>query len=348
MATEPTSSVRSAGPLVVVLGSAGMDREEIERRLEIEPGALGDPERRLPASSLSRIWDLAAETLGDPWLGLHLARGASRESYDVFSFIACASADLGEALDRIRRYVRLLTDAAHYELERTGDDAWWCYRIPGPATVQRRAEEFGLAVSCTYSRLWLEDGFRPSEVLFRHPAPADPTPLEEYFEAPVRFDAELCGFRFDAAYLETPLRTADPNLVALLERFAEEALAALPEPGRYAGRVRRLLVEALPDGDTSLAGFASAMALSERSLQRHLREEGTSHEQLLEEVRRELAIRYLADPNLTASEVAYLVGYSETGPFFRAFKRWTGRRPGEYRPARAQAAGATESTGSRS
>lgn len=154
----------------------------------------------------------------------------------------------------------------------------------------------------------------------------------------MRFGTDQCAFSFDPAYLRAPLRAADPKLAEMLERYAKEALGALPDPGRVAGQVRALLIQGLPNGETSLGTIAKQLAVSDRSLQRQLQEEGTNHKKLLDEVRRELATRYLAEGrDLSVSEVAYMLGFSETAPFFRAFKKWTGQTPGEFRKAKAAA-----------
>lgn len=320
------------GATLGALTRAGVTVEEIGRLLDLDPKILAEPETRVPVSKTRPLWDWAAGRLDDPNLGLHLAQAVTRETYDVFSFIACASGTLADALIRIRRYFRLLTDAATYELALEGDNAWWSFRgvdLGEPAS--RHDDEFSLAVSVAYARQWLGGEFKPTEVLFRHAAPENTRELEAFFDAPLRFEADQCAFRFDAAHLEAPIRSADPKLVELLERYAEDALTALGDPGRYSQRVYRLLVEGLSGGDISLAWVARRIGVSERSLQRNLKEEGTSHKQLLDEVRRELAVRYLANRDLTASEVAYMLGFSETAPFFRAFKKWTGRTPGEFR-----------------
>ncbi len=121
-----------------------------------------------------------------------------------------------------------------------------------------------------------------------------------------------------------------------IERHAESLLAARPEPTlSTADRVRRIVAGALAEGEVTLAGVASMLKMSERSLQRRLADEGLKFDALLDEIRRDLALRYLADPKIAIAEVAYLLGYSEPSPFHRAFKRWTGKTPTE---ARKQAA----------
>jgi AraC-like DNA-binding protein len=132
--------------------------------------------------------------------------------------------------------------------------------------------------------------------------------------------------------LERPNPTADPALSRTILRHAEALLAALPEPtATYAERVRRGLAEILGEGEVSLRQVARGLKMSERSLQRRLAAEGVTFDGLLDDVRHHLALRYLADPSIAVSEVAYLLGYSEPSPFHRAFRRWTGATPSDMR-----------------
>ncbi len=315
MLPDTTTSVRAAGPVLRALIEAGVSVQEVGKRLGVDAGSFADPEGRLPSSIVARAWDFAEEVLDDPSVGLRIAQAANREAYDIFSYIASASSTLSEATMRVQRYFRLLANAAVWELTRDGDQVWWTFRSEaGGKKPIRHDEEYALAISCTYARLWTEDAFQLNEVFFRHPKPRDTTELEAFFRAPLRFGADRCAYRYDAAWLSASIRGADSKLTGLLERYAEETLAALPEPGRYALEVRKLIARGLSSGEMSLSDIAMQLTLSERSLQRRLKDEGASHKELLEDVRRELAVRYLTNQNLTASEVAYMIPLP--GPLF--------------------------------
>jgi AraC-like DNA-binding protein len=172
----------------------------------------------------------------------------------------------------------------------------------------------------------------PLAVDFRHAAPADASEHARLFGVSPRFGVEVNAIEFDRATIEQPLASADPALSSVIERHAEALLAARPEPAETtANRVRRLLGAMLGEGEVSLAGAASRLRMSERSLQRRLAAEGVSFDAVLDELRRDLALRYLADARLAIAEVAYLLGYSEPSAFHRAFKRWTGETPAEAR-----------------
>jgi AraC-like DNA-binding protein len=148
---------------------------------------------------------------------------------------------------------------------------------------------------------------------------------------PVRYDAPEMRLVMRRAPLEQPLPRHDPKLFAYLARHAQAIVTRLPQSNRISERVQRLLTETLQSGEPVQTDIARKLALSERTLQRRLREEDTSFAQILDGVRRELAERYLQNPATTLHEVAFLLGYSEPSAFHRAFRRWTGVTPQVFR-----------------
>lgn len=330
-----TCSVRSAVPILNILRSGGFGLDTVGQRLGVAPEILLDSDARLPVDRLLLpLWYLAEELLQDPLVGLHAIHGISRESFDVFSYIAAASPTMGDAVARAIRYFRLITDSGAYALERDGRAVWWHYRPADVATAACRQDSvFALTASVAHLRLWLDPAFVPQEVRFPFAKPVGAAELETYFGTSIAFSVDRCAFRFDASDLDRPQRLADPQLAAFLERYAEDALAALPEVGRVSNQVREILARGLQDGEVSLKSVAKKLAMSERSLQRKLGSENTSLKQITDDLRRELAVDYLKRQELSVSEVAYLLGFSDTAPFFRAFKKWTGLTPGEFRQA---------------
>ena len=130
---------------------------------------------------------------------------------------------------------------------------------------------------------------------------------------------------------DLPLRRPDPSLFAYLERHARSLESQLRDDHSLTERVRQCLVERLRDGEPEQREIARLLGLHERTLQRRLRAEQTTFAQLLDSVRSELARMFLGDPRLAVFEIAYLLGFSEPSAFQRAFRRWTGQTPREYR-----------------
>jgi AraC-like DNA-binding protein len=169
-------------------------------------------------------------------------------------------------------------------------------------------------------------------VLLAHPAPADITEYTRTFVgAKLSFAAPFYGFEFDAQLLDAPLRSADANLHDLMRRHAERVLQELPQALPITRRVKGLIAEELSDGHPGCAHIAQRLQMSPRTLERRLELEGTTFTHLLEEVREGLALRYVGDQELPLSQVATLLGFSQTTAFHRAFRRWTGQTPLQYR-----------------
>jgi AraC-like DNA-binding protein len=168
-------------------------------------------------------------------------------------------------------------------------------------------------------------------VCFEHPRPANIDEHRWVFGCEVSFDAPEHKVTFHRDALALPVVKADPKLGALIDQYAEELLQRLPRGHALSDRVRQIVAESLCDGDHGLEPIAERLRMSPRTLQRRLQEEDTSHQQLVDELRHELAVKYLAEPNLSIGEVAFLLGFSDPSAFHRAFRRWTGKTPGEHR-----------------
>jgi AraC-like DNA-binding protein len=168
-------------------------------------------------------------------------------------------------------------------------------------------------------------------VYFRHPAPEQTAAYREVFGGPVRFGAPVDAVLVARACLDAPLREADSALASILERHVQLLLGDRAGAPTLQGRIARLLGSELAGGRPGSTPIARRLNMSPRTLRRLLHDEGTTFRDVVSEVRRELAFRYLRDPEVPIGEVAFLVGFSDANAFHRAFKRWTGRTPGEFR-----------------
>jgi AraC-like DNA-binding protein len=171
----------------------------------------------------------------------------------------------------------------------------------------------------------------PREVAFPFPRPADTEAYRSCFRAPLHFDRPQGALLLSRGDLDLPVTTGDPTLRGYLEQLADQALGSIIAPSSFADRVRQVLWTRLSAGRPSLEQMSAKLGLSVRTVQRRLHQEGTSFADLLEEFRREMASHLLRDPSLAAYEIAFLLGYSDPSTFFRAFRRWYGVSPQEFR-----------------
>jgi AraC-like DNA-binding protein len=151
----------------------------------------------------------------------------------------------------------------------------------------------------------------------------------------VRFDQPRTGLVFDSKVMDLPIHTADSDLRRILERYCREILGRRPAVQNLTYQVRELIANLLTTGEPTIDTVAREMRMSSRTLERRLSAEGLSYRRILDDIRRQLAERYLGDERLGLSQITYLLGYSEPTAFNRAFRRWTGVTPTQYRKSAA-------------
>ena len=199
--------------------------------------------------------------------------------------------------------------------------------MPAP----RHTAEFIVAAWVRVGRLITSTDWAPLEVRFAHPPPPDPAEHVDFFQTTVHFSRGENALVLPAALLDTPCARAEPALVAVLDQYAADRLERAPGTNNFANRVRMVIADELQGGEPTTTRVAARLRMSVRTLNRLLANEGTSHRQMLETLRQELATRHLASDLMSTSEIAFLLGFSELASFHRAFKRWTGVTPATFR-----------------
>jgi AraC-like DNA-binding protein len=332
MSGVSTISVKAVEKIINAAKLAGVRAEELYRAVGLNPSLLDDPDNRIPFAQIVALYEHGARLTGDEAFGLHVGERTSVKMFDVVGYAVANSRTLGDALSRASRYHMIWNDGAELSLETDGALSRLAYRYLDLNGAKCRQDcEMTLALIMTFGRHVTGEGWAVREVRFQHSAPQDTSEHERIFRAPQRFEREDSELVFESAMLGLPLIEADPTLCAMLDRHAEELLMKLPRRGGLIDDVRALLRQALNGGDPGLEAISQQLGLSPRTLQRKLKEEQASHQDLLDEMRRDLSVRYLQEPEMAICEVAYLLGFSEPSAFHRAFRRWTGTTPRAYR-----------------
>ena len=229
------------------------------------------------------------------------------------------------------RYNRFLSHNQDYEFRETGTDfRFILHRSEEPYKFPDEDYDASFSVLMTLCQEIYGREFAPLRVDLVRQAPDCAAQFRERFSAPVVFGAEHNVFYMSREVVLKQLPTANAELARVNEDVVRNYLDQVRE-GSLSRRVKTHLIEQLPSGRVTQESIASALHMSPRTLQRRLQEESTSYKLLLTETRQELATRYMTQSSSQVSEVAYLLGFSEVGNFTRAFKRWTGVAPSEYR-----------------
>ena len=286
--------------------------------------------------AVHELWFRLAEAVGDPVWGLHIAEAQADDpsAFGVIEYAARNSRDLGDALERVGRYARLMHDGIDVVWTRDpAVGATLAYRISDAKHGHNRfAAEWAITSWVLRGRRYVGRDFAPTEVSFKHAAPADLSEYQRIFGGPVRFGAAYPGLTIAEEHLRLPVTGADLNLLRVLETHARELVERLPEHDSVESRVRTYLATALSSGgDGSMAGVAAALGVSERALQRELKEKGTTLREVVDDCQRQIALAMVERTDLPDKEMSFLLGFTEPGSFLSAFRRWTQKSPLELR-----------------
>jgi len=334
MADPPTpaqlhGSLHAILPLLEVLEDEGLDPRAILEAAGIPRSALEDPHIRLPQVRFEALWRAAIAATGDPALALRVSTRVKPGTLGVIGYLASASASPRNAFELIRGLTPLLWEGVECELE-TDDAVAFIRCRTGRRRPSRFTAEYAIGLTVTLSRALGPARADPLEARFSHRAPDHADAYARILGLPVRFDAGEDGVLFPISTLDRSNPSADAALRQLLERHAADQLARILADAPFPQRVRARVVSLLPRGGLTADSLAADFSLSSRTLRRRLREEGTSYQRILDDVRAELAHRYLARDGLGADEAARLLGFSDPSAFSKAFRRWTGRTPAAF------------------
>ena len=322
----------SSRALVDACDAMGLDTAALLAAVQLTRAEVTDPDGRIPVEKMTALWREAYARTGDPDLALHAAEALPFGAYAVIDFLARTSATVGNALERISRYFPLINSVVELPIAITDDHV----RVDmidrrGPGKLPRAYAEYALAAVVLRTRIAVGIAFPLLGVDFAYEAPADQREHVRIFGCPVRFGATRTGFALARATWDTAVERGDSGLATVLERHAQMLIAKLPRASDAIERVRAAIQDELKGGDPSLDHVAKKLGTSRRSLQRHLADENLTYAAVLDAARSTMARAYLAQRGLSIAEVAYLLGFSEQSSFTRAFRRWTGTSPAEFR-----------------
>lgn len=327
----PSVCVNAVRGCVFAAVSAGVDMHEAAELIGVDLETLGDPDARVSAELAYRGWDRVAEHLGDPYFGLRAAEAMQDALFDAYDFAVTSAATLRDGLERMMKHLRLQHDGAEIRLATEGGVAKVWVAFHSTSRVPQNFCEFAVAVWLLRARSLVDPPFAPRRVCFRHPGPDDTSEHERVLGVRPTFSAADDCVLFDASCLDAPLRSANPALRTLMDGYLAGREERTPDRARVEERVRAEIGPALAKGPPSVAVVAARMAVSTRSLQRALRDAGTSFNDVVDDTRRTLALAWIADRSRSLKQIAHDLGFGQSPAFTRAFRRWTGRSPSTYR-----------------
>ncbi len=330
MLGRPTVLAATLTPMKETLEDSGIDFVALAREAGVDPALMLLPNARYPVARLKKLWQLAAEASGDPILGLHVGNRSRPGVLHALGLGLVSSTSVLKALQRIERYSSLISTNGRLVLAR--DD--------GVLRLETRTNESTIMPTSHALDAWVATICRtlaqcagptatPLKVLLPHHPEAAADRYHEILGCPVEFGAPHLVLAFDAERAAQPIFSGNPALAGEADKLSARYIDGLV-PDSASARVRALLLKAMPSGELDQDGIARALNQSASTLQRRLRDEGTSYQRLMDSTRRELALEYLREGRHSLADITFLLGFADQSNFTRAFRRWTGKTPREY------------------
>ena len=330
----PGSTVRmgTAWAIPEILRSLGANPEEVLAELGLGLELFDDPDKRISFAAHNHIVAHCATRTGCRHFGLLVGQQDGLRTLGLIGLLVKYSPDVGTALRNLVRYMHLHVRGAGIGLDVTGGSAMLAYAIhePGVDAVDQVCDGAVAALHNIMRELCGPD-WRPTEAWFAHRRPDDVGPFRRFFRVPLHFDAERFGLLFSAAYLNRRLPKSDDDLRRLLQSEIDALEARHGDD--FPDQVRRVLRAALVTGHATADQVALLFSMHSRTLNRRLNAFGTGFQKLLDESRFEIARQMLEDSSMEVGRIAELLDYAAPGAFTRAFRRWSGTTPEQWRAA---------------
>lgn len=333
----PSSTGLSFRLALAMLRERGVDPAPLLKRVGLfEGNDAAERPSRVSAAAQSRFLELAADAAGDSAFGLHLAESANPRLAGLLFYVAAAAPTVGGALALFSRYLRIVNEAFRVRVAHSVEGVAAELQLIGLSRHSMRQNyECVMAGLVRGLREAAGRKFRPVRVTFAHARNAELKEFERFFGCAVEFGAPGDVLVFSEELLGISLVGEDPYLLDALRPICEEAAM---QRGTAAGSLRSTVEneaqKLLPLGKARREIVAKGLGVSPRTLSRRLSSEGTSYENVVDDLRRSLALQYVREPGVSVSQIAWLLGYEGPTSFNHAFRRWTGSSPSSARSQR--------------
>jgi AraC-like DNA-binding protein len=336
---KPAATVSNA-LVTAILDGLSLSEADGRRFLErsgISPERVRDINARTPMATFVPFWAEVLRLTDDPCIGLRIGETIPGSRFGLATYVAENSRDLRQLLDRFAQYARLINDLIVCTLEDTPPVARFTLNFLWDiGDLERHAVDIAFVGIVVWLRGRLGPRSGLQAVRLKHSLRAAADRYAAIFRVPIEFGCPRNELVFDAGALDVEIPSSNLELGLILDRHARSEIARIPVLTDLPARISQILGARLQDGEPAeLSHVCAALKLPERQLQRKLREASTTFSALLDDARRTLAPTLLTDPAANVEQVGFQLGYAEPTAFIRAFKKWYGMTPGEYRKRRS-------------
>lgn len=330
--TTPFVAASSTLALIHYLNRQGvLDSRRVEQLTGLDMRALEDPDRRIPANVHYNLWEHAERVTGDAAVGLNAGQIIDPERMGLVGHVFFNCDTLGEAVTQYVRLHRLINESVTLSFEQTGEHAILTWQADLPEYYCRLDMDRTLAAALCRARHFITPGIQAEWVDIAHPKPSYANKYQTLFGGAVSFGAAATRLAFNSGHLSDPIPHRNPYVYSAVLRQVNGLLARLQPRRSFGRKIRRLISRQMATDKIDADTLARQCNMSRQTLYRRLKKEGLGFHELVEQVRRDKALRYVASDRYALGEIAFLLGFSELSAFSRAFKRWTGIAPAQYR-----------------
>jgi AraC-like DNA-binding protein len=330
------ASIPAAQQYLRYAESQNIDISAAIKKAGLDPLVLDNANGRIPGEQFQNLIDALLSVSGDPLMGLNSSLHVQPGSYSVLGYITMSCATMGDAVERIPIYERLVGDMGVTHIEQNNTSVFLNWHCAYTNELVRQHMIDNVLASWTNFARWLANqDASPERIYLERKAPESKSEIqcyEDFFQCPIEFSTSKSGVELAKNLLKTPLRQPDSLLLKTLESHASQQINELESTsGSFSLRVAHAIRKQLNLGQTRKELIADEFCLSPRTLQRKLVSEGTSYQHIVDEIRLDMAKEFLGNSKLAIQDIAYNLGFSDSGSFHRRFKQWTGQTPGDFR-----------------
>lgn len=321
----PIAHIRAG---IAYMVQEGLSEQTLLDLMQLDREQLSQPGRMVTVDDCEKLFQYGCEHLNCTDIGFRIGKWRDSGHLSLVGHIMNCCENVGQVFEVLKRYEVLAGNISTSVL--TQDTAAVSLKWIGHYTCSHHLSEEEVTRWVAFVNKSSTGDFLPKEIHFSHPCHGEATNYQEYFQCPVYFNSSYTGINFDKSVFEKPIVGFNPELLKLLMGYAD-MIVEKKQKGADNDMITQFILERLPEKVPTVPEAAAYLGISQRTLQRKIKERGTSFKSMIENVRKEYAFSYLLQSNYKISYIAQVLGYAEQSVFHRAFKRWTGLTPGEYR-----------------
>jgi len=308
------------------------DGEDILREVGIDIHCIEDANQRIPVDKMTQLWNLAEEISGDDCIGLEVIKYVSPTSFHALTYANMASSTIRESLERMVKFSNVVSTAVNIEIEDHDDQVIvTMHRVSNMLELSHHALDAFIGMMVTQGRQAVHNN--PEYIHWaklKRPAPKDTLRHQDAFNCPITFSSDCYQVCLNRALVDQVIPSGNAELVRINEQVLADYMSRFNKNDVVAG-VYHALIELMPKGEPSREKVADMLGTTSRSLHRKLNEVDTSYKTILDDTRKNLALQYIRQTDISITTITYQLGFLDSSSFSRSFKRWTGQSPSDYR-----------------